>query len=195
MGVDPDGARIALARKTFGHLKSLKLVEGSSDTLTNDCGKASFDAVFSNYVLHFVKDKRRAFENIYEILKPGGRVAMLYETEIPPLSYKVVKELNPEKNYKRMREMFCFEEKESIDNYCRDAGFVITESIKFNQTIVNDNLLDWLNVVSSSSHGVFDLDLLDERKFKIFDKWIDKEGRFVHEIPVGFLLAKKPLTL
>ena len=78
MGVDPDGARIALARKTFGHLKSLKFVEGSSDTLTNDCGKASFDAVFSNYVLHFVKDKRRAFENIYEILKPGGRVAMLY---------------------------------------------------------------------------------------------------------------------
>ena len=46
MGVDPDGARIALARKTFGHLENLNFVEGSSDTLVNDCGKGCFDVAF-----------------------------------------------------------------------------------------------------------------------------------------------------
>ena len=91
VGVDPDGARIALARKTFGHLENLNFVEGRSDTLANDFGKNSFDAVFSNYVLHWVKDKKCAFKNIYEILKPGGRVVILYETEIPPLLKKLLK--------------------------------------------------------------------------------------------------------
>ena len=94
-----------------------------------------------------------------------------------------------------MREMFSCEEKERIENYCRDAGLVITESINFNQHIVTDNFLDWLNNVSSSSHGVFDLDLLDEQYFVKFGKWIDKEGRFIHEFPVGILLAGKPLTV
>ena len=76
-----------------------------------------------------------------------------------------------------------------------DAGLVIIESVKFNQHTVTDSFLDWLNNVSSSSHGVFYLDLLVERKFKKFDKWIDKEGRFIHEFPVGILLAGKPLTV
>ena len=83
VGVDSDGARIALARKTFGHLENLKFIERSSDTLANDFGKTSFDAVFSDYVFHWVKDKKRAFKNVYEILKPGGRIAILYNTEIP----------------------------------------------------------------------------------------------------------------
>ena len=71
-----------------------------------------------------------------------------------------------------------------------DAGLVIIESVKFNQHIVTDSFLDWLNNVSSSSHGVFYLDLLVER-----NKWIDTEGRFIHEFPVGILLAGKPLTV
>ena len=33
VGVDPDGARFALARRTFGHLKNLIFEEGSCDTL------------------------------------------------------------------------------------------------------------------------------------------------------------------
>ena len=48
-GVNPDGARIALARKTFHHQKNLNFEEGSCDTLANDFGESRFDAVFSNY--------------------------------------------------------------------------------------------------------------------------------------------------
>ena len=108
VGVDPDGARITLARKTFGHLENLNFVEGSSDTLANDFGKASFDAVFCNYVLHWVKDKKHAFKNIYEILKPGGRVAILYNTEIPLLFHKIFTEMNPEENYRKVKGKYFF---------------------------------------------------------------------------------------
>ena len=195
VGVDPDGARIALARKTFGHLENLNLVEGSSDALVNDFGKASFDAVFSNYVLHWVKDKRRAFKNIYEILKPGGQVVMLYETEIIPLLDKAVKVLNPEENYRKMKEMFFCVSKENIESYCRDAGLVISESIEINQRAVHKNLSDFLVVVSSSTHGNFDLDLIEEKDLKEFDQWIDKKGSFIHDFPLGIVPARKAIPL
>ena len=195
VGVDPDGARITLARKTFGHLENLNFVEGSSDTLANDFGKASFDAVFSNYVLHWVKDKKRAFKNIYEILKPGGRVVMLYETEIVPLLEKAVKVLNPDENYRKVKKMFSCESKENIESYCRDAGLVIGKSIEIKQRTVHENLSDFLDVVSSSTHGVFDLDLIEEKNLKTFDQWIDNKGRLINEFPVGILLAEKPFTV
>ena len=115
-----------------------------------------------------MKDKRRAFKNIYESLKPGDRVVMLYETEIPPLLKKVVKELNPEDNYRKVKEMFYCEAKEKIESYCRDAGLVVSESIEIKQRTVHESLSDFLDVVSSSTHGVFDLDLVEEQNLKKF---------------------------
>ena len=193
VGVDPDGARIALARKTFHHLKNLNFEEGSCDTLANDFGESRFDAVFSNYVLHWVKNKRRAFKNIYEILKPGGRVVMLYETEIPPLLKKVVKDLNPKDNYRKVKEMLFCEEKEKIESYCRDAGRVVSESIEIKQPAVQESLSDFLDVVSSSTHAVFDLDLVEEQNIKKFIRWMDKKGRFIHNFPLGIVLDRKPV--
>ena len=193
VGVDPDGARIALARKTFDHLKNLSFEERSCETLANDFGESRFDAVFSNYVLHWVEDKKGAFKNIYEILKPGGRVVMLYETEIPPLLKKVVKELNPEDNYRKVKEMFFCEAKEKIESYCRDAGLVISESIQIKQCAGHESLLDFLAVVSSSTHVVLDLDLIEEQNLKKFDRCIDKKGRFTYDFPLGIVLARKPV--
>ena len=193
VGVDPDGARIALARKTFCHLKNLNFEEGSCDTLANNFGESCFDAVFSNYVLHWVKDKRRAFKNIYESLKPGDRVVMLYETDIPPFVKKVVKELNPEDNYRKVKEMFFCEAKEKIESYCRDAGLVVSESIEIKQCTVQESLSDFLDVVSSSTHCVFDLDLVEEQNLKKFVRWMDKKGCFIHDFPLGIVLARKPV--
>ena len=191
VGVDPDGARIALARKTFGHLENQSFVEGSSDTLANDFGKASFNAVFSNYVLHWVKNKKHAFKNIYEILKPGGRVAILYNTELPLLFHKAFKEMNPEGNYRKVTGMYFFESKEQIESYCRDAGLVINESIEIKQRAVHESLSDYLVDVSSATHGVFDLDLIEEQNLEKFDRWIDNKGRVIHEFPIGIILARK----
>ena len=190
MGVDPDGARIALARKTFGHLENVNFVEGYSDNLT-DHGKEYFDVVFSNYVLHFVKDKRRAFKNIYEILKPGGRVAILYMIQIPPSFDKVVKDLNPKENHRKVKELFLCESKENIESFCRDAGLVVNKSIEIKQLAVHKSLSDFLVVVSSATHGVFDLDLIEEQKLDKFNQWVDKEGHFIHEYPLGIIFASK----
>ena len=46
VGVDPGEARIALTRKTFGHMGNLNFVEGSSDTLANGFGRAVLTLFF-----------------------------------------------------------------------------------------------------------------------------------------------------
>src|SRR5437016_4855397 len=35
-----------------------------------------FDKIFSVYVFHFIKDYRKAFQNFYQILKPGGQFGL-----------------------------------------------------------------------------------------------------------------------
>lgn len=192
MAVDPDGHRIALARKNFDHMQNLTFAEGSSDSLLA-FEKSCFDAVFSNYVFHFIKDKKSVLKNIYESLKPGGRVAMQFCATIPPLLEKAVKNLNPEENYKRLKEMFFMEGKEKIESYCRLAGFDIIKTTEIELCTIHGNLPDYLALASASTDGVLDLDLIKEENLKEFKLLLDKEGRIFNVYPVFFLIAKKSL--
>ena len=191
IGVDPDEERIAVARRTFGHLKNMKFEEGSSDTLSDYFDKASFDAVFSSNVFHWIHDKKLAMKNIHDMLKPGGRAVMFFETDIPVLVGRAVKELNPEENYRRLQNMLCFEEKETVESYCRDAGLVVIESIEFQQHGVHESLLDFLDAVAASTHGVFDLDFVEEENLRKFKRFVDKEGRLNDEFPACIIVAVK----
>ena len=42
-------------------------------------------------------------------------------------------------------------------------------------------------------HGVFDLHLVEEQNLKKFVRWTDKKGRFIHDFPLGIVLARKPV--
>ena len=71
MAIDPDGSRISVAKNAYSHLTNLTFAKGSRDTVL-EFGKACYDAVFSNHVLHWVDNKSGTFKKIYESLKPGG---------------------------------------------------------------------------------------------------------------------------
>lgn len=116
---------------------------------------------------------------------------MFFETGIPVLMDRAVKELNPEENYRRLKNMFCFEAKESVETYCRDAGLVIIESIEFKQHVIQETLLDHLHAVAASTHGVFDLDLIEEQTLKMFERFLDVEGRLIDEFPACIIVAMK----
>jgi arsenite methyltransferase len=81
VGIDPLEYRIAIARLR------------QSETLTFETGRAedlarfsdgSFDAVYLNSVLHWIENKHRSFEEIYRVLKPGGRVGMSVQDPSKP---------------------------------------------------------------------------------------------------------------
>jgi len=73
IGIDPLENRIALAR--LRQSKTLAFATGRAEDLSRfDDGE--FDAVYLNSVLHWIEDKRRALQEIYRVLKPGGRLGL-----------------------------------------------------------------------------------------------------------------------
>jgi trans-aconitate methyltransferase len=65
VGIDSSPEQVAAARA-----RGLDARVGDARALEFDCG---FDAVFSNAVLHWVREPRRAIDGAWRALRPGGR--------------------------------------------------------------------------------------------------------------------------
>ncbi len=73
-GLDITDAMIEKARANIAKmgLKNVKIIKGNAKQIP--LGDRSVDVVTSNGVLNLVPDKKRAFEEIFRVLKPGGRL-------------------------------------------------------------------------------------------------------------------------
>lgn len=87
-GVDITPAMIRKARENIEKtdIKNIKIVEGQAIDIPLD--DATADIVTSNGVINLVPDKERAFEEIYRILKPGGRIQISDIVLSKPVSEK-----------------------------------------------------------------------------------------------------------
>jgi arsenite methyltransferase len=81
VGIDPLEYRIAIAR--LRQSETLTFETGRAEDLAR-FGDATFDAVYLNSVLHWIEDKRGAFEEIHRVLKPGGRLGMSVQDPSKP---------------------------------------------------------------------------------------------------------------
>ena len=86
VGVDPDEARIKIAREKFKDVKNLQFVVGdSSSRLPND-EQEYYDLHFSSGAFHWCvgEQKKLYLQKAHKCLKPGGRLAIhtVVETEI-----------------------------------------------------------------------------------------------------------------
>lgn len=118
IGVDMTPAMIEKARSNAAKLGAgnVEFRMGEIEALPLEDGIA--DVVISNCVLNLVPDKRKAFEEIYRILKPGGRFAV---------SDIVSREVLPEE-IRRSAELWCgcvagALEKSEYLSLAREAGF------------------------------------------------------------------------
>ena len=113
VGVEPDKERILLAQQTHGEFKNLSFVEGSASNFPG-IGLESYDIIFSNHVIHWIRDKQEVFKNMFESLKIGGKIVIQYVGHTPPFFTSAFKELNPE-NEQRMMHMFQLFRREGQD--------------------------------------------------------------------------------
>ena len=189
VGVDPDKERLQLARQSYGEIKNLSFVEGSSSHFPG-IRSESYDIVFSNYVIQWIPDKDNAFQNMYASLRSDGKVAAQYVSYLYPFMANAFKELNPEKA-ERIIGMFNFEERVKIEQYCSAAGFNIidsydteSEQFVFEST---EGLLKWL---WSTTHGLFDPKLVTEERLQRYYQYSSPtNGR-----PLDFLLFLFKIT-
>ena len=154
IGVDPDKERIQLARKTHSVIKNLSFVEGSASDFPG-MGSETYDIIFGNGVLHWIREKEQAFKNMFGSLSEGSKIALHYIDHVPPLELDAYKELNPE-NAEQICQMYQCESRAQIEQYALLAGFEIitsyeSHSIEFsfeNET----SILEWH---WATTHGEF----------------------------------------
>ncbi|XP_020603887.1 uncharacterized protein LOC110042849 [Orbicella faveolata] len=175
VGVDPDKERLQLARQSYGDIKNLSFIEGSSSQFPG-IRSEMYDIVFSNYVIQWIPDKDNAFQNMYTSLKSGGKVAAQYVSYLYPFMLNAFQELNPEKAAQIIG-MFNFEERAKIEQYCSAAGFHIinsydTESAQF-VFESTDGFLKWL---WSTTNGLFDPKLVTEERLQRYHPYSSPTG-------------------
>lgn len=90
-GIDPSPQRIEVALRNLGRAQDCTATFelGSSSDLRR-YGESSFDVVFLNAVFHWIDDKEEALDNIYHVLKPGGRLGICTGDKDRPFTAKVI---------------------------------------------------------------------------------------------------------
>jgi len=163
IGVDPDKERIQLARKSHSGIRNLSFVEGSAANFPG-MGSKVYDIVFSNAALHWIPGKQKAFKNMFESLKVGGKIALNYLDHLAPFELDAYEKLNAE-NAKRICQMYQCESKAKIEQYCSSAGFEIIRSYETHSTdLIFESNASLLEYHWASTHGVFDPTLVTEER-------------------------------
>lgn len=87
-GIDMTPAMIEKARKNIeiANADRIQIIEGQADDIP--LAGSKIDVVTSNGVINLVPDKKKAFEEIYRILKPGGYIQISDIVLTKPVSEK-----------------------------------------------------------------------------------------------------------
>ena len=176
VGVDPDKERILLAQQCHVEIKNLSFVEGSASDFPG-IGSESYDIIFCNQVIHWISDKQNVFKNMFESLKIGGKIAILYTDHIMPFVLSAAMDLNPE-NAEQICKMFQCEERAKIESYCSLAGFNIIKSYDTLSTqLVFQNIESLLKWIWSLTHGAFDPKLVTKDRLQRYYPYSSRNGK------------------
>ena len=166
LGIDPDSERIKIARKTYC-AENLKFAEANSDNFPADAEQ--YDIVFSNYVIHWIKDKQAVFKRIYSSLKPGG-------------IFCFISVANHHRYLDELQNMMCpkqralvynslhFEPEERYCHYAETAKFSIESKKSFATAGEFDSVDGLIDFWFAVTHGAFDPNEADQTELNKFKR-------------------------
>ena len=134
LGGVPDKERILLAQQSYSEIHNLSFVEGSDSNFPG-IGFETCAIIFCNFALHWIGNNQQASKYLFENLKEGGKIAVQYWDYLSPFKSNAFKVINA-KNVERPCEMFYFEPKVKIEQYCSSAAFEIVTSSSLHKVVL-----------------------------------------------------------
>ena len=164
-GIDPDHERILQARAMYGDNGNLEFVEGRAENLS----KGVYDLVFSNYVLHWIEDKKTVFESVYRSLKAGGRFGIVVPLGEPAILRQLRQLMDPTRSSALGQRLY-FVPFETYQQLGLSCGFSVERS-QVNQVVQPfpnaDSLYKWY---SASTHGAFNREFIEQVALEEFER-------------------------
>ncbi len=184
VALDPDIARLKIARESHA-ADNIEYLEGFAERLP----EGMYDLVYSNFVLHWIKDKKAVFEQISKVLKKDGMLGLCVSMEFDvgevffPESEKLIS--NEFKSYfldqvylLKMEEL-----QEYASKYCFEIQHFDTEDATFTFDDANELIKFHM------THGLdnnFTKDHFNKKAIENFYK-----GNFVLVIPTAMIILQK----
>ncbi|BAU63671.1 Methyltransferase type 11 [Stanieria sp. NIES-3757] len=155
MGIDKDALMIEQAKANYPQL-SFQVANGTNFSFTE-----SFDAVFSNAALHWMKPPEAVIKCIWQVLKPGGRliaefggkgnvkqIIQAIETVIQEQGYQLKTEFLP----------WYFPSIAQYATLLEQQGFIVTDASLFERPTElegEQGLANWLTMFANSLLSTF----------------------------------------
>ncbi|GAB4235555.1 MAG: class I SAM-dependent methyltransferase [Stanieria sp.] len=155
IGIDKDASMIEQAKANYPQL-NFQVADGTDFSFTK-----SFDAVFSNAALHWIKPPETVIKCIWQVLKPGGRliaefggkgnveqIIQAIKTVVQEKGYQISTKLNP----------WYFPSIAQYATLLEQQGFIVNYASLFErptQLEGEQGLANWLTMFASSLLSIF----------------------------------------
>ena len=190
VAVDPDGERLQLAAETYGMDSNIFFQKGSTDEIPED----QYDIVYTNYVMHWVKDKELAFMNVYKNLKPGGSFGIQVALQMGKLIDQMT-ELMGAETAQQINHKFLFVPCETYEQIALHCGFSLQFKYKTTSIVKFQNVKEMLDWWYGTTHGVFNAIMIDPATLEEFKRSFEDKALEVDIGVVATLIFLKPVIV
>lgn len=146
--IDPDAARLALAKKNKSE------VEWLNSRIGEFSSKEQYDYCFSNFVLHWIQNQPEALDKIQSALKPGGKFGYSVIAYVPSIIQGITRTIGPEST--KLLDGFFHPSRYEWTKMVTRAGFKVLKAERYSIEVNYGKLNDFFDWWIGTSHGVFD---------------------------------------
>ena len=169
VGIDISENMINDAKKSFGAISNVSFVQTDATTFMSD---KKFDIVVSFATLHWIKHQKKVLQNIFAVLKPGGRLYFIMAaTNKGPISTVFAsKKWRP--YLLKQEPVFFSQDPETMASMLRESGFkdiVVDveslESVMLEKDEIVNRAMAWVPHATGFNHETalsFSHDIADE---------------------------------
>jgi trans-aconitate methyltransferase len=155
IGIDRDASMIEQAKANYPQL-NFQVADGTNFSFTE-----SFDAVFSNAALHWIKPPEAVIRCIWQVLKPGGRLIAEFggKGNVEQI-IQAIKTVVQEQDYQLQTEFspWYFPGIAEYATLLEHQGFIVTDASLFERPTKlegEQGLANWLTMFASSLLSIF----------------------------------------